>query len=133
MQRAGIKTFIRGMILLWSGSIATIPEGWHICDGNAGTPDLTDRFVIHADADAAGTNNVGATGGVSSHILTINEMPSHSHNQKITGGGSGAYAINVAECYIGGHTDCGTTYSTGGGAAHTNRDKYYALAYIMKL
>ena len=29
-----------GMILLWSGTIATIPSGWVLCDGNNSSPDL---------------------------------------------------------------------------------------------
>lgn len=66
-----------GVIVMWSGTIANIPSGWYICDGNNGTPNLTDRFVIHADADAAGTNNVGDTGG--SNTIAEGQLPSHSH------------------------------------------------------
>jgi hypothetical protein len=43
-----------GVILLWSGSIATIPTGWVLCDGTNSTPDLRDRFVVGADADSGG-------------------------------------------------------------------------------
>ncbi|MGJ0848633.1 hypothetical protein ACR77J_18340, partial [Tissierella praeacuta] len=38
----------KGAILMWSGSIANIPEGWALCDGNNGTPDLRDRFIVGA-------------------------------------------------------------------------------------
>jgi len=34
-----------GIILIWHGSLETIPIGWAACDGNNGTPDLTDAFV----------------------------------------------------------------------------------------
>jgi hypothetical protein len=34
-----------GVIMLWAGSSAHVPLGWHICDGTAGTPDLRGRFV----------------------------------------------------------------------------------------
>ena len=37
---------VRGEIKMWSGTVSDIPEGWHICDGTEGTPDLTDRFMI---------------------------------------------------------------------------------------
>lgn len=37
-----------GMIMLWAGSIATIPSGWHLCDGTMGTPDLRNRLVAGA-------------------------------------------------------------------------------------
>lgn len=35
-----------GGIIMWSGTIASIPLGWALCDGATGTPDLTDKFVI---------------------------------------------------------------------------------------
>ena len=38
----------RGVIVMWSGSIADIPQGWALCDGTNGTPDLRDRFVVGA-------------------------------------------------------------------------------------
>ena len=41
-------TFVAGMIMLWSGSSATIPSGWLLCDGSNSTPDLRNRFVVGA-------------------------------------------------------------------------------------
>ena len=124
-----------GVILLWSGAISAIPTGWVICDGNNGTPNLTDRFVIHADADAAGTNNVGDTGGVSTHALSIAEMPSHRHGfnwGQETGGGT-AYLGSEDGPQAAGATSANLSVGlTGSGTAHTNRDRFYALAYIMK-
>ena len=35
-----------GAIIMWSGSIGSIPAGYYICDGNNGTPDLRDWFVV---------------------------------------------------------------------------------------
>lgn len=40
-----MKNMMPGMIMLWYGSRATIPSGWHECDGTMGTPDLRDLFV----------------------------------------------------------------------------------------
>ena len=119
-----------GIILLWSGAISAIPSGWTLCDGTAGTPNLTDCFFIHADADSGGTNDVGDTGGVSTHILTTAEMPAHTHPQDAQTAthlstDSGMFGSTLGQ-------KGGTTQSTGGGGAHTNRDRYYALAYIMK-
>lgn len=48
-----------GAIIMWSGSVATIPDGFSLCDGTNGTPDLRNRFVI----GAGNTYAVGATGG----------------------------------------------------------------------
>jgi hypothetical protein len=56
------KLFPSGGIILWRGSIASIPSGWALCDGNNGTPNLKDRFVVGAGNSYA----VGATGGSTS-------------------------------------------------------------------
>ena len=65
-----------GIITMWSGAISNIPTGWALCDGNNGTPNLTDRFIVGAGNDYT----VGATGGEATHTLTENEMPKHRHS-----------------------------------------------------
>jgi hypothetical protein len=37
-----------GSIMIWSGSIADKPPGWFFCDGNNGTPELRDCFILGA-------------------------------------------------------------------------------------
>ena len=64
-----------GIICMWSGESTAIPSGWHLCDGDAGTPDLRDRFIVGAGS----TYKVKDTGGEATHKLTTNEMPSHNH------------------------------------------------------
>lgn len=59
----GADTFEAGMIILWSGAIVDIPTGWHLCDGDEGTPNLRDRFIV----GAGDTYAVGATGGSLTH------------------------------------------------------------------
>jgi microcystin-dependent protein len=139
-----------GMIVMWSGSIGSIPDGWALCDGSNGTPDLRDRFIV----GAGGSYTVGTTGGEATHTLTIAEIPSHSHT--ITADGAHSHVLRKGSGSIGGqyppvdqtagnwstvqntdsagsHNHGGETGSTGSGAAHENRPPYYALAYIMKL
>jgi hypothetical protein len=53
-----------GMIAMWSGTVASIPSGWHLCDGNAGTVDLRDKFVIGATQDDAGVAKTNVTGSL---------------------------------------------------------------------
>jgi len=65
-----------GCILLWSGSIGSIPAGWYLCNGSNGTPDLRDRFVVGAGSTYA----VDATGG-SADAITV----SHTHTYTETG------------------------------------------------
>jgi hypothetical protein len=115
-----------GVILLWSGAISAIPTGWALCDGTAGTPNLTDRFVIHADADSGGTNDVGDTGG--SHTMA------HTHTMT-TGGPSSTVFVDDnsggTDYNVGSetHTHSGTTSAA---SNDENRPAFYALAYIMK-
>ena len=116
-----------GMITLWSGAISAIPTGWVLCDGANSTPNLTDRFVIHADADAAGTRNVGDTGGAMTHTNTIAETAAHTHTVAVNDGTTGAGAANS--------NAAGATFNTGSagsGNAHAILNKFHALAYIMK-
>lgn len=65
-----------GAIVMWSGEAATIPEGWALCDGTNGTPDLRGRFLYGKGPNLA----VGQTGGAANVALTENELPSHTHN-----------------------------------------------------
>jgi microcystin-dependent protein len=78
--------FVTGMILLWSGSIASIPSGWALCNGTSGTPDLRDRFVV----GAGNTYAVGATGGSTTRSLIEANLPSHTHTFSGTGTSSNA-------------------------------------------
>jgi len=64
-----------GCIVMWSGSIASIPTGWALCNGQNGTPDLRDRFIVGAGS----TYSIGNTGGAASVALSGNNIPSHSH------------------------------------------------------
>lgn len=64
-----------GGIILWSGSSASIPTNWHLCDGTVGTPNLMDRFVVGAGSTYA----FGATGGATSTTPTTSATPNHTH------------------------------------------------------
>lgn len=86
---------MKGAIVMWSGSADDIPEGWALCDGTNGTPDLRDRFIV----GAGGEYTVGDTGGAKEVTLTTEQMPKHSH----TGSTSEA----------GAHTHTGTTNTAG--------------------
>ena len=143
-----------GVIVMWSGTLATIPAGWALCDGTSGTPDLRDRFVYGPSAD----ENPGATGGASSYTLTTAQLPSHSHTISSDGahthnirGNTGEPSADTAAVdsietvqYLekwnvgliseaGSHSHGGATGSTGSGASIDNRPSYYKLAFIMKL
>jgi microcystin-dependent protein len=71
----GLNLVPPGTIVMWSGSTSTIPDGWALCDGSNGTPDLRDRFIVGAGSTYA----VGDTGGATSVELSTNQIPAHTH------------------------------------------------------
>lgn len=66
-----------GTIAIWTDTISTIPQGWVLCDGTNGTPDLRVRFpkcVPNA------VTNPGLIGGAETVVLSLAQIPSHSHS-----------------------------------------------------
>jgi microcystin-dependent protein len=137
-QYTTLTAFVSGMIMLWSGSIASIPSGWALCDGSSGTPNLRDRFVV----GAGNTYAVNATGGsadaiVVSHTHSITDS-GHSHTFNITtesaGWPAGGGGVRSGSGLVTNSATTGITInSTGSSGTNANLPPYYALAYIMKL
>ena len=96
-----------GVIFLWSGSVATIPSGWALCNGSSGTPDLRNRFVVGAGS----TYSVGDTGGANTVTLDATMIPSHTHTVTTTGSTSSENAHS--------HTFSGTTSGQSATHSHT--------------
>jgi hypothetical protein len=131
-----------GIITLWSGSAASIPTGWLLCDGTNSTPDLRDRFVVGAGSTYA----VGATGGSANatlvshtHTATVTD-PGHTHNLpgSTSSGGTVQTQLGVNSTAQNGTTTSASTGITvgisteGSSATNANLPPYYALCYIMK-
>mgnify|MGYP004624051973 CR=1 FL=1 len=118
-----------GLIAIWKGSTSTIPDGWVLCNGQNGTPDLRNRFVL----GAGNSYVVGSTGGEETHTLTVSEMPSHTHsfNKSVLEYAADEGGDNGRGYALGSPTTPNIGY-TGGSSAHNNMPPYYALCYIMK-
>lgn len=134
---SGFGTVPTGGIIMWNGAEEEIPDGWALCNGENGTPDLRNRFVV--GAGSGGGYAVGDTGGANSVTLTVAQMPSHSHviSAKTVGYAGGWNARQEALTYDGnaqfnGRRDVAGD-ATGGGQAHENRPPYYALCFIMRV
>ena len=147
--------FVTGMILMYTGNSA--PSGWAICNGQSGTPDLRDRFIVGAGS----AYSVDDTGGAASVTLSTSEIPAHSHDAGTldadnNGDHSHTWQRQDAQNDVGyrpwpasnndvkmtnvqtstdgdhGHNISGNTGNRGGGGSHENRPPFYALCYIMK-
>lgn len=66
-----------GIMIPYVGTAAGIPkgEGWYLCDGNNGTPDLTDKQIQCTDD----SGDLNTTGGNNSHSHSV--AGSHGHLQ----------------------------------------------------
>lgn len=125
--------FLTGMIMMWSGSIATIPTGWVLCNGANGTPDLRNKFVVCADADVSSVAKSTISGSAAqsggSTTIDITQMPAHTHNvgASATDTSNGGNITQSSQTSV---TLTKATSSAGGGLPYTQ--PYFALAYIMK-
>ena len=155
----GLDLVPPGTIVMWSGSIADIPDGWALCDGTSGTPDLRDRFILSVSAG----EDPGETGGSHTKALSVSNLPPHTHSfttdpagehthtgrlvqelSKENDGNDGNYyfggtiehkdnvKVDFTTNSAGTHTHNGTTNSTGSGSSFDIRPKYYKMAFIMK-
>lgn len=143
----------QGSIIPWYGDKANIPDGFALCDGTKGTPDLRNRFLVGA-GDIYGMKDVG---GINSVVIERKNLPSNilssKYNVYLTTGSDSndeEYTFGDTENY----EYRWYTRTSGGGGYHyelyksfntilrengfentpiENRPPYYALYYIMKL
>ena len=134
-----------GSIIMFYDVIANRPNGWEICNGTNGTPDLRANFVYAASADG----EVGNTGGGTTHTHTNpNTGANASHSHSVSGSlgsasgvatPSGAAGISVgAQSHT--HSSSGNSGSTAG-HQHTVTDTdagsslppYVKVYYIMRV
>jgi len=151
-----------GIISMWSGTIASIPSGWYLCDGSNSTPDLRDKFIIGAKQDETSIAKTNVTGALTqsggskdaiavSHTHTASSTDSgHTHYlpgsnwvYNVSGGGQalnirGDYGATSAAMVTNPNTSTGTANisttvnSAGSSGTNANLPPYYALAFIMK-
>lgn len=96
-----------GTIILWDNG--NIPQGWVLCDGTNGTPDLRNRFIL----GAANNTELKSSGGVETH--------SHVFNASYTN-----YAGSHSHASFNGNSEVASSYliSTGGGSKDLATDNH---------
>ncbi len=126
-----ISAIPKGVVVMWSGTIGLIPDGWALCDGANGTPNLLDKFVMGV-SDI--NTDPGEEGGDS-----LATLPEHTHSF------SGTTTEKAGDYYYYYHTG-GSPKSTG---THTHDysgvtdstsvatirilPPYFKIAFIIKL
>jgi hypothetical protein len=140
-----------GLISMWSGTIASIPSGWVLCNGSNSTPDLRNRFIIGAHSDVTGVANTTVTSGNTvtggskdaivvshTHTATVTD-PTHTHGGADVALGAGASIAAPGGGFASpgalpsASTGISVSNSTeGSSGTNQNLPPYYALAFIMK-
>lgn len=134
---------------MWDGLIVNIPDGWALCNGANGSPDMRERFVRGApDGD-----NPGGTGGSESHTHLVagnTALTNIDHDHNVDGYTNPS--DNFAFCVDSGteegmnccdHTHCMSICTTVEGACHLHSmsfasgscstlPSYYELLFIQK-
>ncbi len=119
MMRSFVRSIKKGMIILWYGSIASIPSGWQLCNGTNGSPDMDAKWVKGAGV----VQEPLLTGGASSHdhAFTAEEHDHGLYMAPVLGPGS--YSGDaISPTAVVGTTDIGY-----------HIPPYRALCFIMKL
>ena len=115
----------RGIITMWSGATNAVPSGWALCDGNNGTPNLKDRFIVGAGQSYAVGNvggsitqtpsvwtNAAGTGiNVAGTAITKDQMPWHTHSGSVGSDASVATQRDGQETYDGEWLSAGHFYA----------------------
>ncbi len=141
--QAGDGGVPKGGIIMWSGAVDAVPAGWALCNGQNGTPDLRDRFVIGAGlgyspgtTGGVATNNIAHSHGLSAESPGTTSAGDHQHPVNLTTGaathnmvspdnGHAGWAtlidhthnINGFTDWVGGHTHTVNLHSHGGATA----------------
>ena len=126
-----------GTIVAYAGESEDLPEGWAVCDGTEGTPDLTHRFIMGAGSGV----NANSRGGSDAVTLTAAHLPPHAHTVSLPlpgdmrgnpngwrdHGKGGNYWNRMS------WSETRETSSAGGGKAHNNLPPYRTLRFIMRV
>lgn len=143
-----------GTIVMWSGPATAVPEGWQLCDGTAGTPDLQARFVVGASKVGAPQSHQYGEADQHTHpvdppaaTFTTDRGGTHSHlfpgqwyarkfdDGDWTGIDTGGDYGNSGVQANGDH-DHGVRIDLGefrtGESSGENRPRWYALCFIVK-
>jgi hypothetical protein len=134
-----IQPLPSGFIGIWTGTIANIPTGYVICDGNNSSPNLLAKFI---EGVATAITNPGATGGA-----TNKTTAGHTHGSPFGKTAGPVIELDMTQATSG--TISNTNYKLTASSQNDNstprlvtnsntdtiadiRPAFYDVAYIMK-
>lgn len=148
-----------GEVVPWTGLLSAIPDGWALCDGTAGTPNLIGKHLRQVDTNATEPGLTGGSDAVTSiishtHATTFTAAGEHIHSGTTDSGGNGGNISGYAVLWYGApeggfETTTGShahSFSIDSSGSHThtvslaetgessidNRPAYYEAAFIIK-
>lgn len=153
-----LEASLAGMVIATVRSEA--PEGFLLCDGSAVSratyarlfeaigvsygpgdgsttftlPDLRGRVPVGVDGTAnrlSANDTLGKSAGEEKHVLTVGEMPSHSHKYAYSPANRGVVSAPEAQVLIPSSKNENTEPS-GGGESHNNMPPYQVVNYMIK-
>jgi hypothetical protein len=125
-----------GAIIIWSGSVATIPLGYALCDGTQGTPDLRGSFILGAgDTTNGAAYGPGAVGGSATSGFGGSHTHTANNGTAALSATSVAVAAGIGTQVLSAVGDLGHTHTINevGDHTHSVLPPYYALCFIMNL
>lgn len=150
--KGGDFPYPEGAIVAWYDSIDEIPDGWAVCDGTDGTPDLMGRFIRSVPDNLS---DPGTTGGADFNSLDVSQLPSHSHTGTTTTNGAHEHYFSGGGSYTpgygadlncgdrgrtsartdpkGSHSHSAYTNYTGSGSEFDNRPAFTEVVFIQRI
>ncbi|GGA84772.1 hypothetical protein GCM10008015_26940 [Flavobacterium palustre] len=117
---------------LYCGSVEDIPQGWHLCDGLDGRPNLKGQFIAGYDPDDPDYNAIGNTGGTKKVTLLGINMPALKFTySKIVQIGKSVLQYDAVGDKEGASYQDADTNTIGNSTPFDIRPTYYTLAYII--
>ena len=111
-----------GIVWPWRKPVSEIPTGWKECI------DFRGKTIVHYDPNDSDFANLNTNFGSKKHILTIDEMPRHSHGIAEYAGSPGMNGNHLSAPTNGGASPI--TLPTGGDQPHNNVQPSRIAMYI---
>jgi len=141
LSQGGADNLPVGTILAYTGSLADIPTGWHLCDGTEGTPNLLDGRFLEGNATIGIFREPGLPNLYGNYCTSA--FDDSSNYTKFANGVFTSEGWHIGSVFVaqprativaaGGVTFDASLYNPIYGASNTVQPKAYTVLFIMKI